>query len=86
MAGLAAPTIIKVIPDNLVFGRSTTLQGAGSTSSAVFGTPEPYTFWAISLKPENKGQLLWIKNYTPPEGNKTVLVGTGRSTNRRLHY
>ena len=75
LPGLGAPTIIKVIPDNMIFGRSTVMQAAGGTSSGVFGTPDPYTFWAISLKPETRGQLMWIKNYTAPAGNYTVLVG-----------
>jgi len=43
----------------------------GSTSFpsfADFQTPNPYTMWAISLKPENRGTLLWIQNYSAPEG------------------
>ena len=36
LPGSGAPTIIKVIPDKIILGRSTTLQSAGSTSSAVF--------------------------------------------------
>jgi outer membrane protein assembly factor BamB len=75
LPGSGSPTIIKVIPDNLILGRSTTLQSAGSTSSATFGTPDPFTFWAISLKPESRGQLLWIKDYPAPANNLTILVG-----------
>jgi hypothetical protein len=75
LPGSGAPTIIKVIPDKLIFGRSTVMQSAGSTSSAVFGTPDPYTFWVISLKPESRGQLLWLKNYPAPPNNYTLLVG-----------
>ena len=43
----------------------------GSTtfgSEASNGTPDPYTFWAISLKPESRGNMLWIKNYSEPSG------------------
>ncbi|MDR0373040.1 MAG: PQQ-binding-like beta-propeller repeat protein [Nitrososphaerota archaeon] len=43
----------------------------GSTSLpsfADFQTPNPYTMWAISLKPENRGALLWMKNYSAPDG------------------
>ncbi|MDR1992965.1 MAG: PQQ-like beta-propeller repeat protein [Nitrososphaerota archaeon] len=43
----------------------------GSTTLASFSgfqTPDPYTMWAISLKPETRGTLLWIQNYTAPEG------------------
>jgi hypothetical protein len=75
LPGSGSPAILSVIPDNMVIGKSTTLQGAGSTSSGLFGTADPYTLWAISLKPETRGQLLWLKDYPAPEGNYTVLVG-----------
>jgi outer membrane protein assembly factor BamB len=75
LPGLGAPTIIKVIPDDVVFGRSTTMQNAGSTASGVWGTPDPYTLWAISLKPQSRGSLLWIKNFAAPANNLTMLVG-----------
>jgi outer membrane protein assembly factor BamB len=32
------------------------------TSSTSFHYPTPVTFWAISLKPESRGSLLWMKN------------------------
>ena len=33
-----------------------------------FGTPDPYTVWAMSLKPGQEGTLLWMKNYSAPDG------------------
>ena len=35
------------------------------------GTPDPYTAWAISLKPGSEGQLLWMKAYSAPADNVT---------------
>ena len=69
------PSIIKVFPDNLIYGQSSGLQTEGSTSSGVFGTPDPYTLWAINLKPGAKGTLLWQKSYPAPAGNITMLLG-----------
>lgn len=43
----------------------------GGNSFPSFGdfmTTSPYTMWAISLKPENRGQLVWMQNYTVPDG------------------
>jgi hypothetical protein len=71
LPGLASPAIIRVIPDDLIIGRSTNFAGF----VPAYDTPNPYTLWAISLKPASRGQLLWIKNYTPPQGNTTLLVG-----------
>ncbi len=68
--GLSNPTIIKIINNDIMFGCSSTF-----TTNAVYGgTQNPYTFWALSLKPQNRGQLLWIKNYTAPENNMTRTV------------
>jgi hypothetical protein len=67
LAGSAAPAILSVVHDDIVIGTSTTLPGFSS-----FGSPEILTFWAISLKPESRGELLWLKNYQAPPGNVTV--------------
>jgi hypothetical protein len=42
----------------------------------------PYTYSAISLKPESLGQLLWMKNYDPPANNVTVLLAGIDPVNR----
>jgi hypothetical protein len=39
---------------------------SGFMSFGGFGTEDPYTVFAISLKPESRGQLLWLKNYSAP--------------------
>ncbi|MCW4005888.1 MAG: hypothetical protein NWF04_04740 [Candidatus Bathyarchaeota archaeon] len=66
----AGSAIIDVIPGDLVLGRSSAF--AGLTG---FGTPDPYTLWAISLKPESRGELLWIQSYDAPNDNLTRVAG-----------
>jgi len=66
LPGSAAPAIFRVIQDDVMVGTSTTLGGLAGTS-----TPDPYTIWAISLKPATRGQLLWLKNYPAPVNNLT---------------
>jgi hypothetical protein len=59
----------------------------GSSSFASFGgfgTPDPFTFWAISLKPESRGTLLWSRNYSAPEGNVTIRLPTLDEVNRQI--
>lgn len=63
LSGSSAPAIVAIIPGDIILG-----------SSSTFGrlmTPNPYTLWAISDKPQTRGQLLWIKNYPAPEGDKS---------------
>ena len=74
LPGLSTPTIIRAAPDQFIFGRSCTFQG--TSSSTTFGTPDPFTFWAVSIKPDStRGNILWIKNYTAPTGNFTLIQG-----------
>lgn len=49
----------------------------GGSEGGIYGNPAiPYaTFWAISLKPESRGSLLWTKNIEAPPGNVTIGVG-----------
>jgi hypothetical protein len=67
--------IIQVLPGDLVFGRSSALQFAGSTGGA-FGTPDPFTLWTVNLNATrgNVGDVMWIKNYTG-SANNTILIG-----------
>jgi outer membrane protein assembly factor BamB len=66
LPGSAAPAIFRVLQDDVMVGTSTTLGGLAGTS-----TPDPYTIWAISLKPQTRGQLMWLKNYPAPPNNLT---------------
>jgi outer membrane protein assembly factor BamB len=70
LPGLSSPSIVAAIPDDLLFGRSSNLGGS------VAGTPDPYTFWAISLKPETRGQRLWIEDYPAPPNDTTIMGGS----------
>ncbi len=58
-------TIQGAIYNDVLLGM-TTLAGIGDQ-----GTPNPYTAWAISLKPESRGQLLWQTDYAAPPNNVT---------------
>jgi outer membrane protein assembly factor BamB len=58
-----SPTIQRIFPDDLLLGSFGTPGGLGDNPGC--------TMFAISLKPETRGTLLWIKNYTAPEGNLT---------------
>ncbi|MGD6805796.1 MAG: hypothetical protein ACQCN4_02425 [Candidatus Bathyarchaeia archaeon] len=66
LPGVNPPAIATIIQDDVMVGTSSTMGGLLAA-----GTPDPYTIWAISLKPENRGQLLWIKNYPAPMDNLT---------------
>jgi outer membrane protein assembly factor BamB len=55
-------TIVGVIQNDILLGRNGSLPAVGSSWS-------PYTVWAVSLKPESRGSLLWMKNYDAPAGN-----------------
>ena len=61
---MTGATIQVAINDDLLLGSNGTLPTPGTSWS-------PYTIWAISLKPETRGQLLWMKNYDAPDGNIT---------------
>ena len=62
---------------DLIFGSAHT---AGGFPSFGGGTARfPYlnyaTFWTISLEPETRGQLIWMKNYPALAGNITLQLG-----------
>ncbi len=65
----AGSIIAKAIMDDLILGYIPTLP-----SGQRWGTVDPYSFWAVSLKPATRGQLLWTKNYQVPSGNLTRLL------------
>jgi outer membrane protein assembly factor BamB len=70
LSGLNAPSIVYVIPGDIIVGQSTTFTPRNLT-------PDPYTLWAISDKPSSKGQLLWIKNYSAPSGGISRSITRG---------
>ena len=62
---MTGATIQTVINDDILLGSNGTLPTPGTSWS-------PFTMWAISLKPDTRGQLLWMKNYDAPAGNITL--------------
>jgi hypothetical protein len=71
LPGLSSPSILDVIPGDLILGTSS------SFNYYAMGTQDPYTLWAISLKPATRGQLLWIINYTAPSNDETLYIQRG---------
>jgi len=63
-AGLPG-TIWEVLPDRVI----------GSNLGTTYYSYDPWTVWAISLKPGEEGQLLWRKDYPQPPGNLTMQRG-----------
>lgn len=72
-----APTVLRVLPGDLIFGQSSGLQQTSATSNAIFGTPDPFVLWAMNLNATRGpiGQVMWVKNYPAPANNLTVLIG-----------
>jgi len=68
------------IASDILIG-NTAFAGAAGT-----GTPNPYTVWAISLKPESRGTLLWMKNYTAPPENVTRFLQAWDPVKRVIIY
>jgi hypothetical protein len=79
--GLSAPTITAILPGDVILGQSSGITTGGARMENR-GTPNPYTIWAISDKPQSRGQLLWIRNYTAPLANITRLIGPVDPINR----
>jgi hypothetical protein len=73
LSGLSTPSVIAAVYDDFIFGRSCSFMSTASSST--FGTPNPWTYWAVSIKPESRGNLLWIKNYSAPSDNRTLYPG-----------
>jgi hypothetical protein len=84
------PTILRVFPGDVIFGQSSGLQQTPGTSFGVWGTPDPYTLWAININASRGqiGQVLWQKTYPAPAGNITVCVGPadGETNVATLYY
>ncbi|TFH24480.1 hypothetical protein E4G67_01935 [Candidatus Bathyarchaeota archaeon] len=66
------------VDDVLLLSDITNAYGSGFT---IFGTIDPYTVTAISLKPNSRGQVLWTKSYSTPD-HLTRQWATADSANR----
>ena len=84
------PTILRVFPGDLIFGQSSGLQQTPGTSSGTWGTPDPYTLWAININSTRGtiGQVMWQKSYPAPQGNITACVGPadGETNTATIYY
>ena len=80
LPGLSAPSVAAVLPGDIILGYSSDI--APGVMRYPRGTPDPYTVWALSDRPEARGRLLWIKNYTAPAGNVSRKLGPVDPVNR----
>jgi hypothetical protein len=71
LAGTSSPQIAGVIPNDILLGFSSNV---ALTYLPRITQDDPWTMWAISLKPETRGQLLWKQNYAAPPGNITRML------------
>jgi outer membrane protein assembly factor BamB len=51
-------------------------------SRPALGSSNPYTYFAVSLKPQTLGNMTWIQTYNAPAGNVTVNQGPNDPVNR----
>jgi hypothetical protein len=72
LPGSSSPRIVGVIPGDIILGRSSSFPSIGGRREE---PQETLTFWALSDKPSNRGQLLWLKDYPAPDGMLTVTLG-----------
>jgi outer membrane protein assembly factor BamB len=63
----AGSTVYAAINDDLLFG-------GNHGSLGFWGTPDTYSYWTISLKPQSRGQIIWTKTYSAPANNATRLL------------
>jgi hypothetical protein len=64
----STPTVLYAFYDNMLICRNGSLP-------ALMGSQAPYTYFAVSLKPQTRGNILWMKTYDPPAGNITLSAG-----------
>ncbi len=68
----ASPTIVGVLPGDLVLGRSSNI----GLSSLPNPNPNPWTMWALNLNASKGaiGSLLWRQDYPAPSSNLTRML------------
>jgi hypothetical protein len=80
LPGNSRPAIVAVLPGDVILGTSSAIQP--SVFRFPRGTPDPYTVWALSDRPETRGDLLWIKDYPAPAGTLSLQLGPVDPVNR----
>jgi outer membrane protein assembly factor BamB len=73
-------TVYSAIVDDILIG--STITSSLFSSFSARGTINPYTVWAVSLNPNSRGTLLWMKDYSAPEGNVTRTLTAVDKVNR----
>jgi hypothetical protein len=71
LSGSTSPQIVGVIPGDILVGTSSNV---ALTYLPRTTQDDPWTMWAISLKPDSRGALLWKKDYAAPPGNITRML------------
>ncbi len=69
----AGASVNYVAPEDFLLGSAGTSPTASMFSG--YGSPDPRTVFVVSLKPQTRGQVLWMKNYPAPAGNITRQMG-----------
>jgi hypothetical protein len=77
----SAPTVVGIIQNDIMIIQNGSLPSQGATFMGSYGF-NPYTYMAISLKPESRGQILWTKTLDPPANEVTVLLAGIDPVNR----
>ena len=73
-------SILYSVYNDMLLGGTPTITNTG------WGTANPYTMWAISLKPATRGQLMWIQNYAAPADNTSLRFVGVDPLNRAIIY
>jgi hypothetical protein len=81
-----SPTIPRTLSAQFAIFDDVLIGGTALRSFSGTGTPDPYTMWAISLKPASRGELLWINNYTAPPNNVTRFLQARDPVNRVIIF
>jgi len=71
LSGSRSPRVVGVIPGDILVGTSS---NTALTYLPRITQDDPWTMWAISLKPESRGALLWKRDYPAPPGNLTRML------------
>ena len=81
LPGSANPQIIYILPGDIIIGISSPVT-TGTYGMVNRGMTDPWTMWAISDKEGSRGQLLWLKDYPAPAGDRGLTFGPLDPVNR----
>ncbi|TRO48480.1 hypothetical protein E2P60_00940 [Candidatus Bathyarchaeota archaeon] len=81
LPGSANPQIIYILPGDIIIGISSRVT-TGTYGMDYRGMSDPWTAWAISDKPQDRGRLVWLKDYPAPSGDIGLTFGPLDPINR----